>query len=203
MMRVFLAAVTLIFIGLTGAAQAGSPEQSELEEIRREIFLEGIRDCHPLSMTRCWYLYFGAGNAPGRKLFLIDLKNHAKPGKANTVITDTLQIHESDKTSPDGPQGVYDYSYFRFEVDCRNRRVRSLPESFILAFNGENGYLGQVGKWTSEQTLKNTVFDRIFAVSCDKEVRLRPLAHDMAWLGDYPRPIDAVDAVRRYLFGQE
>lgn len=101
------------------------------------------------------------------------------------------------------PQVVYYYAYFRHEVDCDTRRVRSRPESFILGFDGDNGYFGQVGQWTSEKQLQDTIYDRIFAVSCDKEVRLRPLAHDMAWLGDYPRPIDAVDAVRRHLFNQD
>lgn len=203
MIRTLLAAAVLISTSLTGVAFANSPRESELEAIRREIFLEGIRDCHPASMTRCWYLFFGSGDAPRRKLWLVDLKDHAASSRGGTVFTDTLQIHESTQTAPDGPQGVYDYYYARHEVDCRKRRVRTRPETFVLGFDSDHGYFGKVGQWASETSLKDTIYDRIFAVSCDKEIRLRPLAYDMAWLGDYPRPIDAVDAVRRYLFEQK
>lgn len=203
MKRALLAIAVMVSGCLAGAAYAADQtEEPDMADIRHEIFLEGIRDCHPESMTRCWYLFFGSGDGPRRKLWLIDLKDHAQAGNAGTVMTDTLQIHESKKTAPDGPQGVYDYAYFRHEVDCRNRRVRSRPESFILAFDGQNAYFGQVGAWASEKQLENTLYDRIFAISCDKKVRLSPKTYDMAWIGDYPRPIDAVDAVRRYLFGQ-
>ena len=105
MIRALLVGAALASAFLTETAQADSTGKNELDEIRREIFFEGIRDCHPLSMTRCWNLFFGSGDLPRRKLWLIDLKDHSGGGRGEIVYTDTLQIHESEKTAPDGPAG--------------------------------------------------------------------------------------------------
>lgn len=193
-----LAAALAAYVPLPLAAQTVS--EAELEAIRTEIFLEGIRDCKPASMTRCWYLFFGVGEAPGRKIWLLDLKDRSDGKKKNIVYTDVLVIDESTKTAPMGAQGTNDFILWANEVDCKKRKMRMRPESFGLDFKGESGYAEEYGEWADWDGVP--FMQTVIAASCDKDVRLRPLAYDMAWVGDYVRPIDAVDFVRRFLWGQ-
>lgn len=181
-------------------AAAQTVSEAERAEIQQEIFLEGIRDCKPASMTRCWYLFFGGGDKPGRRLWMLDLKDQSNGRSKNIVWTDVLMIDESKKTKPMGAQGVSDFILQSFEVDCESRRMRMRPTSFGLGFDGKFGYFEQYGAWSG---WAGTPFmQRVIEASCDKDVRLRPLAHDMAWVGDYVRPVDAVDFVRRFLWEQ-
>ena len=178
---------------------AEPPAEAEIDAIRQEILLEGIRDCKLAAMSRCWYIFFGGGEAPGRRLWLLDLKDQSGGSATAVAHTDVLIIDESTATRPLGAQGVFDFVLQSFEVDCRKRRMRMRPESFALGFAGEAAHFGRYGAWSD---YKDTFYVRVIAASCDKDVRLRPLAHDMAWVGDYVRPVDAVDFVRRFLWGQ-
>lgn len=178
------------------SAQAVS--EAERAAIREEIFLEGIRDCKPAAMARCWYIFFGVEKKPGRRLWLLDLKDQGNDPK-RSILTDVLMIDESARTPPIGAQGVNDFILQRFEVDCKRRRMRMRPDSFGLGFDGKFGYSEAYGAWSS---YADTPYERVIKASCDRDVRLRPLAHDMAWVGDYVRPIDAVDFVRRFLWQQ-
>ncbi|QIG54482.1 hypothetical protein G6N82_10265 [Altererythrobacter sp. BO-6] len=180
------------------AAQAVS--DAEREAIRQEIFLEGIRDCKPASMTRCWYLFYGVGDAPGRKLWLLDLKDQSDGKNKNIVYTDVLVIDESTSTPAMGAQGTNDFILYAYEVDCKKRKMRMRPESFGLDFKGEAGYAEKHGEWSDWKGVP--FMQTVIKASCDKDIRLRPLAQDMAWVGDYVRPIDAVDFVRRFLWQQ-
>lgn len=180
-------------------AAAQQPIDAEREAIRQEIFLEGIRDCKPAAMSRCWYIFFGGDEKPGRRLWLMDLKDQSGSKMRNIVYTDVLVIDESKRTRPLGAQGTADFVLQSFEVDCTKRRMRMRPESFGLGFDGKFGHFGQYGSWGA---YKDNFYVRIIEASCDRDVRLRPLAHDMAWVGDYVRPVDAVDFVRRFLWGQ-
>ena len=197
MIRKALAAL-LALAALPAAAQQVS--EAEREAIRNEIFLEGIRDCKPASMTRCWYLFYGVGEAPGRKIWLLDLKDRSGGKQKNIVHTDVLVIDESTSTPAMGAQGTNDFILWAFEVDCKKRRMRMRPDSFGLGFDGKFGASGAYGEWSD---WKGVAFmQTVVAASCDKDVRLRPLARDMAWVGDYVRPVDAVDFVRRFLWKQ-
>ncbi len=192
-----------LLLGLAALAplplSAQQPTDAEREAVRQEIFLEGIRDCKPAAMSRCWYIFYGGDEKPARRLWLMDLKDQSGGKAKNIVYTDVLIIDESRKTRPLGAQGVADFVLQSFEVDCSKRRMRMRPESFGLGFDGKFGYFEQYGGWGS---YKDNFYIRIIEASCDKDVRLRPLAHEMAWVGDYVRPVDAVDFVRRFLWDQ-
>lgn len=179
---------------------AQTVSESEREAIRQEVFLEGIRDCKPNAMERCWYIYFGGGDKPGRRLWLIDLKDQSDRKNRNIVHTDILVIDESRKTKPLGAQGVSDFILQSMEVDCKQRQMRMRPTSFGIGFDGKFGYFEKYGSWSDWQDVP--FMTKVIAASCDKDIRLRPLAHDMAWVGDYVRPVDAVDFVRRFLWKQ-
>jgi hypothetical protein len=78
--------------------------------------------------------------------------------------------------------------------------MRMRPSSFGLGFDGKFGDFEEYGEWSGWKEVP--FMAKIIEASCDKKVRLRPLAHDMAWVGDYVRPVDAVDFVRRFLWQQ-
>lgn len=199
MTRALLSVACCLAALLSLPANAQTVSDGEREAIRQEIFLEGIRDCKPVSMTRCWYLFFGGDEKPGRRLWLLDLKDQSDGRRKNIVFTDVLMIDESTKTKPLGAQGTNDFILQSFEVDCKKRQMRMRPTSFGLGFDGKFGYADEFGGWAD---WKGTFMERVISASCDKKVRLRPLAHEMAWVGDYVRPVDAVDFVRRFLWGQ-
>lgn len=199
MTRAWLSVACCLAALLSLPAKAQTASDAEREAIRQEIFLEGIRDCKPVAMTRCWYLFFGGDEKSGRRLWLLDLKDQSDGRRKNIVFTDVLMIDESTRTKPLGAQGTNDFILQSFEVDCKKRQMRSRPTSFGLGFDGEFGYADEFGGWAD---WKGTFMERVISASCDKKVRLRPLAHEMAWVGDYVRPVDAVDFVRRFLWGQ-
>ena len=92
-----LAALALLIATSHAAAQSPAtltPEQRQAleQQVERELFFKGVSDCKP-GMERCWYLLFGSGEAPHRKLFLADLRVRTARGEKYAVEIDVIEAH--------------------------------------------------------------------------------------------------------------
>jgi hypothetical protein len=178
------------------AQQPSTPEQNQRqEEIKRKIFYEDLRDCKPNSMLRCWYIFWGAGDAPYRKLFFADLKVRTPTGDPNLVEIDVIEVHEGDSPKD---QGANDYLLMTLQFRCQEQQFRVL-DGYAFMFNGKIDRAPGATQWFPVPEAWYKLAGRI---ACDKEVQLRPLAHQMLWFGSQYRPIDVVDYTRRFLWEQ-
>jgi hypothetical protein len=190
-----LAAIAFcISIPMSQAQEKKNPNQLE-EEIKRELFFEGIKDCQPTSMLRCWYIFWGTGDTPYRKLYFADLKTRTPTSDKNLVEMDVIEVHETDNPAE---KGANDYLLMTLQFRCNQNKVRVL-DGYAFMFNGKIDRAPGASPWFD---VPEAWYKLARRAACDKEVRLRPLAHQMLWFGSQYRPIDVVDYTRRFLWNQ-
>lgn len=191
-----LAAIVLSW-GLSAQAKPVSTQESQplQEEIKREIFYEGISDCKS-DMLRCWYIFWGAGETPYRKLFFADLKIRTPSSDQDLVEMDVIEVHEGDNPKE---KGANDYLLMTMQFRCKEQKFRVLG-GYAFMLNGKIDPAPGASDWFPIP--KASWYTLASRPACDKEVRLRPLAHQMLWFGSQYRPIDVVDYTRRFLWQQ-
>jgi hypothetical protein len=170
---------------------AGQPSRKE----RREW--EELRDCKPKAMIRCWYLFFGSGSPPDRKLFVADLKARPSESDPNLVDLDVIVVNESESTK--GAIGN-DFVFYTIQYQCDQKRMREL-NVYAVEFDSTLSHSEKPGKWFSDYD--QSWYGVAEKIACNSDVQLRPGAHTMQWVGSAYRPIDTVDLIRRYLWKQQ
>lgn len=195
-----LLAALVLLVG-SQPATAQSPEvltreQREAleQQVQRELLFKGVSDCKP-GMERCWYLLFGSGDAPYRKLFLADLRVRTPRGEKDAVEIDVIEAHETDLPED---KVANDFTLMTLQVRCKQKKFRVF-DGYALQLDGKVDRAPGPTPWFA---VPKSWFELAARAACDSEVQLRPLAYEMAWLGSQYRPIDAVDYVRRYLWNQ-
>lgn len=174
--------------------QAQTNEQRTEEEVKRELFYRGISDCKS-DMLRCWYIFWGAGDAPYRKLYFADLKTRTPTSDKNLVEMDVIEVHEGDNPED---EGANDHLLMTMQFRCKEQEFRVLG-GYAFMFNGKIDRAPGASKWFPIPKAWYMLASR---PACDKEVRLKPLANEMLWFGSQYRPIDVVDYTRRFLWNQ-
>lgn len=190
-----LAAIILSW-GLPVQAQPSNTEQRQQleEDIKREIFYDSISDCKS-SMLRCWYIFWGAGEAPYRKLFFADLKIRTPTSDKDLIEMDVIEVHEGDNPKE---RGANDYLLMTMQFRCKEQKFRILG-GYAFMLSGKIDPAPGASEWFR---IPEAWYKLASRPACDKEVRLRPLAHQMIWFGSQYRPIDVVDYTRRFLWEQ-
>jgi hypothetical protein len=186
-------------LALTATIAQAQQSRAELrEQIDSQIFRESLRDCQPNSMARCWYMVFGTGDTPVRKIWFVDLKPRYPSGpSADLVEIDVVEAHESDdpKTA-----GANDFLFYKMQYQCRGKKVRVL-DGYAYMFGDRVDRAPGASQWLTGY--KKSWYGEVEKAACDKKVQLSPTAKDMLWIGDYYRPVDLVDFTRRYLWEQK
>lgn len=194
MFRAALASV-LALTATAGEAQQSRAEQRD--EINDRLLLEGVRDCKPNSMARCWYMVFGTGEKPIRKLWFVDLKPRYPNGNsADLVEIDVIEAHESDDPAT---QGANDFLFYTMQYQCRAKKVRVLG-GYAYMFSNRIDPAPGASQWLSGY--QKSWYGEVEKAACDKKVQLTPLAYKMLWIGDFYRPVDVVDLTRNVLWEQ-
>ena len=184
---------------LSPATSLAHQSRAELrDEIDDQIFRESIRDCKPNSMSRCWYMVFGTGDTPVRKIWFVDLKPRYPDGpSADLVEIDVVEAHETDdpKTA-----GANDFLFYKMQYQCQAKKVRVF-DGYAYTFGNRVDRAPGASQWLTGY--QKSWYGEVEKAACDKKVQLSPSGHNMLWIGDYYRPFDLVDFTRRYLWDQK
>lgn len=193
--RLFATSVLLLGAAVPVAAQ--EDRAALRERISDELFLESLRDCKPNNMSRCWYMVFGTGDTPVRKLWFVDLKPRYPEGSgADLVEIDVVEAHESD--DPATP-GANDFLFYTMQYRCKARQVRVL-DGYAFLFANRIDRAPGASPWL--KGYQQSWYGEVEKAACNKKVQLSPSANKLLWIGDYYRPVDLVDFTRRYLWNQ-
>ena len=183
-------------VAITVAALAsGAPAKPDRQKIRDDLALEGIRDCRPAIMERCWYLVFGKGEAPNRRLWIADMKVRPVGGDDNGIVE--MDVIEASERDAPGDTYRNEFVQWTLQFDCRKHRMRQAG-GYALEWSGKIDRSDQVGQWLSGY--QSSWFGHAEKLACDADVRLAPQAQAMLWIGDFYRPIDLNDFIRRHLW---
>ena len=200
MMRsVILGGAASVAMLLTGGTAHALQSRAELrEQADEKIFRESIRDCKPNSMARCWYMVFGTGDTPVRKLWFVDLKPRYPDGpSADLVEIDVVEAHETDDPKV---QGANDFLFYKMQYQCRAKKVRVL-DGYAYMFSNRVDRAPGASQWLTGY--QKSWYGEVEKAACNKKAQLSPTGYDMLWIGDYYRPADLVDFTRRYLWDQK
>lgn len=140
----------------------------------------------PASSTRCWYLIFGVGDAPKRRLYLADFLVR-KPEPSITQI-DMVDIPEQDG---DGA----DHYVYTMDFKCDQKQMRR-NRAYRMFANGKIE-TQPMSDWVP---VLPSVFQRAYELACDPKVRNNPSRNSMVLTGNMFRPIDVADLTRQLLW---
>ena len=172
-----------------------SAQSTGLDRAMWDMEASGRRDCNAASMARCWYLFFAINETPYRQLWMADLKvRNPEPKNANLIEIDVVQLHEGD--DPD-VKGNDDFLLYTLQFKCKEKKYR-VADGFALKLDGSLQESEGATEWYGGY--ENTWVGLAGKVACDKMRHLAPTSHDMLFLGDFHRPVDAADITRGILW---
>jgi len=153
------------------------------------------RECNAAGMARCWYMFFASNEAPYRQLWMADIKvRNPEPSNANLIEIDITQMHEGDDP---GVKDSHDFLLYTLQFQCKQKKYR-VADGFALNRDGSVEQYTGAKDW--QGGYEDTWVGLAGKIACEKAVQMRPTAHTMLFLGDFYRPVDAVDVTRGILW---
>jgi len=184
------------FISLLHISTLSVAQENSSMSIRERLDWENLRDCKPAVMTRCWYLFFGEGEHPNRKVYVADLKTHKDDADTNLVAVDVIVINESESSRAAIGN---DFVFYTIQYQCGNAKMREL-DAYAFEFTGKLERATMPTQWYSDY--QQSWYGIAGKIACEDDVRLRPDTYNMVWVGSLFRPIDVVDIMRKYVWKQ-
>ncbi len=189
-----LAATALFAVG----SQAAHAQTSDVYRRLAGEEVTGGRECDPGGIARCWYMFFAEHDTPYRQLWMADLNLRSpEPNNANLVEIDVVQMHEGDDPEVKGND---DFLLFTLQFQCKEKKYR-VWDGFALTLDGTIKESEAATAWYGGY--EDTWVGLAGKIACEKKVQLSPTDHLMVFLGDFHRPVDAVDITRGILWKKE
>lgn len=164
------------------------------------------KDKHPEPRKefQAWYIFFAGGKSPNRQVFIMD-------GRHKRVSDDVFEIQavtllETPKGEFDHWAGTLQFKATPEHVALAKRGVESMEAVAKTAkVRTVSGYQmhadGKVvhHKPTEWSAFKTAIDLLSFRIACDPEAMETPEAYGMVFVGNFFRPVDVVDVVRKVL----
>ncbi len=180
----------------TVVSPAATAQSTGLDRAHWDVEASGRRECNAASMARCWYMFFASNETPYRQLWMADLKvRKPEPRNANLIEIDVVQMHEGDDPKVKGSD---DFLLHTLQFKCEEKKYR-VAGGFALTLDGS---IQQSTGTTDWGGYEDTWVGLAGKIACEKSVQLSPANHSMVFLGDFYRPVDAVDVTRGILWKQ-
>ncbi len=153
------------------------------------------RDCSAATMPRCWYVFFAINEAPQRQLWMLDLKvRNPEPKNANLIEIDAVEVRETvDPAAADREE----FLVYTLHFKCKEKMFR-IARGYALLDDGSIKRATEGSDWVGG--MENSWFGLAGKAACEKNVQMLPNGHSMVFLGDFYRPVDAVDFMRSRLW---
>ena len=188
-------------VALAGAAlfAASSPsviaQSTGVDRALWDMQASKSRECNAAGMARCWYMFFASNDTPYRQLWMADIKvRNPEPANANLIEIDIAQMHEGDDP---GVKDSHDFVLYTLQFQCKQKKYR-VADGFALNLNGSVEPYTGAKDWHGGY--EDTWVGLAGKIACEKKYHLAPDANTMVFLGDFHRPVDAVDVTRRILW---
>ena len=153
------------------------------------------RDCNADEMARCWYMFFASNETPYRQLWMADIQvRNPEPANANLIEIDIAQMHEGDDP---GVKGSHDFVLYTLQFQCKQKKYR-VADGFALNRNGTLEPYTGAKDWHGGY--EDTWVGLAGKIACEKKYYATPDGNTMVFLGDFHRPVDAVDVTRGILW---
>lgn len=151
-----------------------------------------------------WHIFFQTGTAPERVLYIVDARYHKISD--NVYQTQALVMRETPKGDFDHWTGTLQYQATPEQVELARGPVESLQplmssvkvrtlSSYQMRADGKV-VPGQPTEWSAFKTPIDLLG---FRIATDPKATQRSAHYTMTFTGNFHRPIDVVDLVRRVL----
>ena len=180
---------------LSVAGPAAQAQHTGLDRALWDMEASKSRECNAAMMARCWYLFFAINEAPYRQLWMVDLKaRNPDPKDANVIEIDVAQVHEGDDPEVKGSD---DFLLYTLQFQCKEKKYR-VADGFALKIDGSIQASTGATEWFGGY--EDTWVGMAGKIACEKKYHLAPGDNHMVFLGDFHRPVDAVDVTRSILW---
>lgn len=165
---------------------------------------EAERKVEPRKELPCWYLFMQTGKAPERVLYIVDAR-YTKISD-NVYQSQALVVRETPRGDFDHWSGTLQYQASPDQVALAQGPVEALqPLLKSVQVRTLSGYqMGGDGKVTPSRPTEWGPFQSPvdllgFRIATDPKAMDFPEKHTMVFTGNFYRPIDVVDTLRRIL----
>lgn len=165
---------------------------------------EAEQKIEPRKELPCWYLFMQTGKAPERVLYIVDAR-HVKISD-NVYQSQALVVRETPRGDFDHWTGTLQYQATPEQVALAQGPVDTLqPLLKSVQVRTLSGYqMGSDGKVTPSRPTEWGPFQSPvdllgFRIATDPKAMEYPEKYTMVFAGNFYRPIDVVDTVRRIL----
>jgi len=193
--RVLIALVAAVLVAVGSCA--AHAQSTGLDRALWDMEASKTRECNAAGMPRCWYMFFASNEAPYRQLWMVDLKvRNPEPKNANLIEIDVTQMHDGD--DPD-VKGNDDFLLYTLQFQCKEKKYR-VADGFALKLDGSIQESKGATEWYGGY--EDTWIGLAGKIACEKKYHLAPGDNNMVFLGDFHRPVDAVDHTKAILWLQ-
>lgn len=158
----------------------------------------------PRTELPAWFIFFSSAKAPERSLYLIDARH--REVSEGVFQTQALVMRETPSGDFDHWSGTLQYqatpeqlALARGPLEKLQPLMKSVKVRTVAAYQmtGSGKVVpGQATEWTA---FKSPIDLLGFRIATDPDALKRPEAYGMVFAGNFHRPIDVVDMVRKVL----
>lgn len=154
----------------------------------------GPSGCQP-GMARCWHAFWGTGDAPYRRLYVVDLKPRTPAAPKDPVALDVVTAYEGDDPRT---RIATDHALLTVQIRCQQKQIR-IADGYAVLLDGRIQRSTSATPWLPFLAAWH---ERAARAACDPLVRQRPHDHQLLWFGSMPTPADVAAATRQALWAQ-
>lgn len=154
----------------------------------------GASGCQP-GMARCWHAFWGTGDAPYRRLYVVDLKLRTPAAQNDPVELDVVTAYEGRDPKA---RVATDHTLLTVQIRCAQKQIR-IKDGYAVLLDGRTERATSVTPWMPFQAAWH---ERAARASCDPSVRQRPGEHQLLWFGSMASPAEVAAATRQTLWAQ-
>ena len=142
-------------------------------------------------MAACWFIVFGTGDAPQRRLYVANARTRSLPDGAVSI--EGIEMFET----PD----KYNYVASTFDFDCAKKQLR-IPRAYAQKVDGKiERAPPRDQSWTPVQ--EYSWVGQVFKLACMPDAQTTPKKYAFLWFSDLARAADALPLARRVLWERE
>ncbi|MBH9575938.1 hypothetical protein [Inhella proteolytica] len=189
-------------LALTGAPTAQAQAQAQAQTATTAKAPAKLLP--PRTELPAWFIFFSSNKAPDRSIYLVDARY--RPVGEGLYETQALVMRETPSGDFDHWSGTLQYqaspeqvALARDPLEKLQPLMKSVKVRTVSAYQMTGSGKVVPGQPTDWTTFKSPIDLLGFRIATDPDALKRPEAYGLVFAGNFHRPIDVVDLVRRVL----